>query len=101
MSSNNWQPVRLLDVAPAPNKTVEADDPLEVVAVNYPSDPEIDRATARCIVEEYALMGFGQSKIRALFTSPHYAAVHRLFLRYGPEFVDMSIASVFGDQESN
>jgi hypothetical protein len=95
MSTGNWQPVRLLDVPPLPNKGVEADDPLEVVGVPYPTDPGADRFTAQCIVEEYALIGFGADEIRILFTSPNYVALHRLFRRYGEAFVDESIAAVF------
>ncbi len=96
MSVGNWQPVRLLDVAPAPNKTVEPDDPLEMGGVSYPTDPEVGRITARCIVEEYALIGFGADDVRKLFMSPNYAALYGLFQRYGDEFVDESIATVFG-----
>ncbi len=95
MSAGNWQPVRLLDVASLPNKTVEPGDPFERVGVSYPSDPEVDRYTARCIVEEYALIGFGADDVRELFTSPNYAALHVLYRRYGGEFVDEAIAAVF------
>ncbi len=95
MSTGGWQPVRLLEVAPDPGKDAEADDPLEMIGVTYPSDPETDRDTARCIVEEYALIGFGTDEIRTLFSSPNYAALYRLFRRYGPAFVEESIAAVF------
>jgi hypothetical protein len=95
MSVDRWQPVLFLEVAPEPSKEVEEDDPLEVVRVSYTSNPEIDRFTAQCIVEEYALVGFGPSDVRALFMSPNYAALHALFQRYGSEFVDESIAAVF------
>ena len=80
---------------PVPNKTVEPDDPFEMVGVSYPSDPGVDRITARCIVEEYALIGFGADDVRRLFMSPNYAALYALFQRYGDEFVDESIATVF------
>jgi hypothetical protein len=95
MSTGNWQPVRFLEVAPAPSKGVEPDDPFEMVGVPYPSNPEADRFTARCIVEEYALIGFSADHVRALFTSPNYAALYGLFRRYGDSFVDESIAAVF------
>jgi hypothetical protein len=95
MSGGSWQPVRLLDVASLPNKTVEPEDPFERVGVSYPSDPEVDRYTARCIVEEYAMIGFGADDVRDLFTSPNYAALYSLYRRYGDEFVDESIANVF------
>jgi hypothetical protein len=99
MNSGDWQPVRLLDVAPVPRKEVEVDDPLELIGMTYPSDPEVDRLTAQCIVEEYALIGFGAPDIRALFHSPVYTALHRLFRQYGAEFVDESIAAVFDVKE--
>lgn len=101
MTTSGWQPVRMLDVAPAPAKDVEQDDPLEIIGVTFPSDLEIDRHTARCIVEEYALIGFGADRIRRLFASPKYVALHTLFRRYGPEFVEDSIAAVFPVKESS
>lgn len=101
MSTSNWQPVRLLDTASVPNKDVEADDPLELIGMAYPSDPEIDRLTAICIVEEYALVGFGAAEVRELFTSPNYEALHRLHRLYGSEFVEKSIAAVFGAKHNS
>jgi hypothetical protein len=95
MSTGSWQPIRLLEVAPAASKATELDDPLEMIGVPYPSDPEVDRYTAQCIVEEYALIGFAADDVRRLFTSPNYAALYSLFQRYGDEFVDESIAAVF------
>jgi hypothetical protein len=95
MSTSSWQPIRLLEVAPVTHKATEPDDPLEMIGVPYPSDPEVDRYTAQCIVEEYALIGFAADDVRRLFMSPNYAALYSLFLRYGDEFVDESIATVF------
>ena len=95
MSTGSWQPIRLLDVAPVAHKATESDDPLEMIGVPYPSNPDVDQYAAQCIVEEYAIIGFAADEVRSLFTSPNYAALYSLFLRYGDEFVDESIAAVF------
>lgn len=99
-----WEPVRLLDVRPEIDtdfkveKDVEAEDPLELVGVTYPTDREADTIAARCFVEEYAMVGWRADDIAALFTSSEYAALYRMFSAYGFGFVHEAIASVFPDQ---
>ncbi len=102
----SWEPVRLLSVRSEPpaefklEKEVEAEDPLELVGVTYPTDRESDTIAARCFVEEYAMIGWRADDIAALFTSPEYAALYRMFSVYGFGFVQEAIASVFPDQRS-
>ncbi len=94
----SWRPVRILDIRPAADKAFEPEDPFELVGVPYPSHPEADHTIARCIVEEYALVGWGPADIRRLFTSPNYAALYAMFCRHGSEFVEQAIAAVFTDR---
>ena len=79
-------------------KDLESDDPLELVGTGYPvHDPEeTDRQTARCLIEEYALMGAGSSEILGLFTSPMYGHTHAIYRRRGAGFVSKLIDEVFG-----
>ena len=55
-------------------KSLESNDPFELVGVNPPRglDIETDRETARCLIEEYALTGFSARDIVELFASPAY-----------------------------
>lgn len=79
-------------------KSLETNDPFELRAVPHPDevDLETDRATARCIVEDYALTGFSGREILQLFASPAYGLPHAIFRRRGAEFVDDLVREVFG-----
>jgi hypothetical protein len=79
-------------------KHLGSDDPFELVAVNPPRpiDLEIDRETARCLIEEYALTGFTAGETLELFASPAYTMPNAIFRRRGPLFVRELIAGVFG-----
>ena len=79
-------------------KSVEANDPFELVGVAHATeiDIETDRATARCIVEDYALTGFTGREILQLFASSAYGLPHAIYRRRGPEFVNGLVREVFG-----
>ncbi|MEX1126172.1 MAG: hypothetical protein WD895_08000 [Acidimicrobiia bacterium] len=79
-------------------KELERDDPLELVGVGYPAAValETDMATARCLIEEFALTGFSASDIGSLFGSPSYGLPHAILQRRGEEFVRDLITEVFG-----
>ncbi|MEZ5175609.1 MAG: hypothetical protein R2823_05325 [Acidimicrobiia bacterium] len=102
--TTTWQPVRLLDVRPEIDrdhlieKEVEAEDPMELVGVTYPTDRAKDELAARCFVEEYAMVGWKADAIASLFTQPEYAALYRMFSAYGFGFVQEAIASVFPNE---
>jgi hypothetical protein len=83
------------------HKPFEDDDPLELVGIGYPVDApaEADRATARALIEEYALGGWSAEEIRGLFTSPAYAAPFGIARRNGAAFVDELIVAVFGGRD--
>lgn len=79
-------------------KGLESGDPFELVGVPHRSeiDAETDKATARCIVEDYALTGFSGREILQLFASPSYGLPHAIFRRRGAEFVHQLVTDVFG-----
>lgn len=79
-------------------KALETDDPLELIGTRYPvtDAEEADTATARCLIEEYALSGFTANEILMLFKSPSYGFPHAIFRRQGTEFVGRLVGEVFG-----
>lgn len=79
-------------------KGLEAGDPFELVGVPRVGDADLetDRATARCVVEDYALSGFTGREILQLFSSPAYGLPHAIYVRRGAEFVDGLVREVFG-----
>ncbi len=79
-------------------KAVEVGDPYEFVAARYPIADGVDgdATMARCVVEEYALMGFAPERVVRLFQIPTYTATYGIQQRRGAAFVNDIIASVFG-----
>lgn len=80
-------------------KHFDAEDPLEFVAHGFPVEDGVDQdaVTARCFVEEFALMGKSPRAVKALFTSDHFVGTHDILARRGAEFVDRIIEDVFGE----
>jgi len=72
-------------------KEPESDDPMELV-MHYVegSDPV---TMARCIIEEYALIGLNESEILELFRQPIYQT-HALYRQHGELWVQALIQSV-------
>lgn len=85
----------------AADKETEQDDPYELVGVRFPLPDGVDgdRLTARCFVEEFALMGSSPDQVRRLFTDAHYRGSYDVAQRRGMDFVDELIAEVFGPFE--
>lgn len=79
-------------------KSLEANDPFELVGVGHPADIDVetDRETARCIIEDYALTGFAASEILQLFASPAYGLPHAIYQRRGAGFVTGLVGEIFG-----
>jgi hypothetical protein len=80
------------------DKEFEADDPYEFVAMRYPVEPGVDpdERTARCFIEEYALMGMPRDRIMRMFRSPAFAGTHAILERRGEAFVIALANQVFG-----
>lgn len=79
-------------------KRLESNDPFELVGVPHGGqvDVETDRATARCIVEDYALTGFSGREILQLFASPAFELPNAILRRRGEQFVHDLVTEVFG-----
>lgn len=79
-------------------KSLEQDDPFEMIAARYPveSGVDADREMTRCVIEEYALIGWPARRIRRLFDTPAYPALHALLMRRGAAWIDALIMAVFG-----
>ena len=64
-------------------KPAEQGDPMALVGVSVPAgDPT---AMARCLIEEYLLLGWDERRIGALFARPGYRATHGLYRTLGEE----------------
>ena len=73
------------------DKEPETDDPMELVMHSLPgTDPVV---MARCIVEEYALLGLGDEEILELFRQPIYQT-HGLYRERGESWVRELIQNV-------
>jgi|SRR5215510_2629798 len=58
-------------------------DPMMLVGVSLPADPEADRDMAFAFAEEFARLGYAGRQIVALFREPFYAGAHGAYLRLG------------------
>lgn len=73
-------------------KPAAKDDPMEFVAVPVPgADPDL---MARCVIEEFMLMGWSERQLMTLFTHPRFRATHRIYLDRGEAHVRELIARV-------
>ncbi|MFP3906521.1 MAG: hypothetical protein ACLFRV_04215 [Acidimicrobiales bacterium] len=95
-------PVRLLTAAEralpdGAAKAVEGDDPYELVGMRFPVAPGVDadHELGRAFVEEYALLGWREAKVRMLFETPQFAGAHDIYRRRGAAFIDQLLAEVF------
>jgi hypothetical protein len=65
-------------------RQVEADDPMELVATPVGGDPEW---MLRCLVQEFAWMGWGEADLLGLFHDPEYPVLNQLREYFGDEEV--------------
>lgn len=81
-------------------KAFADEDPFEMVVARYPveSGVDADRELVRCIVEEYALIGWPARRIRRLFDSPAYPALRAIRDRREAAFIDEIVGIVFGTE---
>jgi len=79
-------------------KHLEGDDPYALVAARYPAEPGVDAEAvmARCITEEYALMGASHQKVMQLFRSRAFAGTHAILANRGEAFVQQIVDEVYG-----
>ena len=74
-------------------RDVAPDDPMTLHATPVAGDPEV---MLRCVVQEYAWMGWGADRIASLFQDPFYPALSSLLQFYGEEGIRERIAAVLG-----
>ena len=55
---------------------------------------------ARCIIEEYALMGMPRDRVMRMFESAGFRGTHNILLRRGRPFVRAIAESVYGRPET-
>jgi hypothetical protein len=74
-------------------------DPNVLVGVSLPGDEDITREMAHAFAEEFALLGFDDERLMALFRRPHYEGAHRAYLLLGEEEIRTIVSeatNVFG-----
>ncbi len=73
-------------------KPAAHDDPMEMVGVALPGgDPDL---MAECVIEEFLLMGWTETRLMTLFTQPRFAATHRIYRARGEAHVRSLIRRV-------
>ena len=79
-------------------KHLEEDDPYGFVAVRFPVDAgtDPDETMARCVIEEYALVGMPARRVLQLFQSRFFAGTHAILESRGEAFVQRIIDDVYG-----
>jgi hypothetical protein len=82
----NWVP----KVHPA-TRSVEPDDPMTLQATPVPGDPEV---MLRCVVQEFAWLGWDAEQILGLFRDPFYPVLHDLRSLYGESGIRERIAEL-------
>lgn len=55
----------------------------------------------RCMIEEYAMMGFSSELLMKMFRNPFYQAVHRVYASRGEAYVRELLDSVFHPSEES
>jgi hypothetical protein len=80
MSDTNRNRSNLVPKVHPATRAVEPEDPMTLNATSVPGDPEV---MLRCVIQEYARMGWDAPAILGLFRDPLYPALHALLDWYG------------------
>ncbi|MCC6531630.1 MAG: hypothetical protein IT531_03705 [Burkholderiales bacterium] len=68
---------------------------MALVGVSLPAgDPE---AMARCLIEEFLLLGWDERRVALLFARPCYRATHALYRALGEQRIQALIGEVRGN----
>ena len=62
------------------------EDPLGLVGMVMPGEEGQLEAMAECFVEEYARMGWNETRIMTLFSQPLFMATHRVYRLKGESY---------------
>jgi hypothetical protein len=87
------EPPRLVPKVHPATREAGPEDPYEPHATATPGDPEV---LLRCLVQEYAWMGWDAGQILALFDDPFYPALQGLLDLYGEEGVRRRVEALLG-----
>jgi hypothetical protein len=87
MSTNSFVP----KVHPL-SRGVEPEDPMELVATPAAGDPN---DMLECLVQEYALMGWGLEELQNLFDDPAYPVLNELRAYYGYAELERRLLACF------
>jgi hypothetical protein len=68
-------------------KPFQEDDPMELVGVALPAEVETMREMAYVFAEEFARLGFDETRLLRLFRNPFYAGLHRAYRALGEPMV--------------
>src|SRR5262245_46586386 len=66
-------------------------DPTMLVGTEVPAAADSDLEMAYAFAEEFAALGFSESRLLSLFRQPFYAGAHRALLRLGEERIQSII----------
>lgn len=66
-----------------PHDDPDPQDPMMLVGVKLPADPETARDLAYVFSEEFARLGYSGRQIVSLFQEPFYAGAHGVYLHLG------------------
>ncbi len=72
-------------------KEAEANDPMELVCETIPGETAF---LARCVIEEFALIGYGAEDLFTLFREPVYPMLNNILRKEGEAFVCNLIGQV-------
>jgi len=70
-----------------PYEEPDAADPMELVGMVVPGEPDTIERMAECFVEEYIRLGWDEARLMTLFVSPMFLATHRIYQQKGEAFV--------------
>lgn len=72
-----------------PTKDFDPHDPFDLVGKRVPVEEGHDNVEemARCFIEEYLNMGWGEKVILAMFKKPMYQGPHAVYKARGDEYV--------------
>ena len=77
-------------------KPVEYDDPMELIGVELPAGEAAMREMAYVFAEEFARLGFSQTRLLRLFRNPFYAGPHQALRVLGEQAVEEIVAECVG-----
>ena len=75
-------------------KEAEANDPMELVCETIPGEAAF---LAQCVVEEFALIGYGAEDLFTLFREPVYPLMNNILRKEGEPFVRSLIERVLAE----